>query len=198
MASYLVSADVIRERMSLPDIQDITDSIEGFMLSAQLYIQSILETELSPADREDKFKIPAGAVTSLGGDTVLRLKQSFVEEDSVTIVLSSGGVSETLSTEDFYVDLIRGLVYIHFELLEGDEITVTYSAGVTSTTAPAWLSEAVIVYVTKMLGDAQGNDAEGAAPKKGQIDKRTSASIYSLLEPYLRGRAFQIRPRYGN
>lgn len=198
--SPIITADDVRTRMTLPDLDEINETIDSAMTAAQVYIQSILETQFDPSDRVEVFRLDSANIAPQNSFFRLRLSQAFVDVDSVS-VLYGDSVSTMLDvldlSADSKLDAEKGVLHIA-DIYDGRYLQVTYSAGFGSAyKAPDYLKEAMLTYVSEVLGGAHGASPETNTSSKAdavKAGKSEGFGVPRMLEPYMRGRAFQIRP----
>jgi hypothetical protein len=96
------------------------------------------------------------------------------------------------------MDYSRGIVHLSSGF-DDKFVKVTYSAGFSGTNkAPDYLKEAMLTFVSEIMGGSHGAAPNTAAsPDTSAVGKNPNNYGYSvskMLEPYMRGYAFQIRP----
>lgn len=194
----IVSTDDLRQRMGLQDISEINDALDSALTAAHTVFQGLLETQFEPRQGlQDVFHLDRDAFPVVKNSLFrLRLKQAFVKVGSVSVKVSNNKFDftqgETLSSgSDFAIDFTKGVVYVSEEFA-GKFAQVTYDAGFDATNkAPFWLVEAVMAYVPNVLNSQQttnrSSEAEPAAKENAKI-------AIPMVEPYMRGKALQLKP----
>ena len=192
---YIIDSDAVIQRMGLPNVDGVAESIDSHLTAAHVRFQGLLDTTFEPVTRTDLFKLTSGKYPMVpDGYFRLRLRKGFVKAESITVKAAAGpdmGSAETLTFPNYSIDLEKGIVYVA-EAFEDKYVSVLYSAGFDSTNkAPDWLKEAVLAYMPYLMNTQQSTNR--AKEQEGVVKKVADVSADMML-PYLRGTAYQYRP----
>jgi hypothetical protein len=194
----IIDADAVRARLKLADLADVNDAINSALTAASLFMQGILDTPFEEATglvevfhpTEDEFPVVKDGLFRL------RLRRGFVSSvvsvkiaDDRTEVASGDTLTEG---DDYVVRADKGLVLLDEEHA-GKWVQVSYEAGFADGSAPEWLAEAALTYIGPILNVTNVENHEEIAQKQM---KDTIAVVSTMLQPYMRGAAFQFRPVY--
>lgn len=191
----IVDADMVRERMSLGDIDGINQALDSALVAAHLHYEGLLQTTFAQQvgvenvfyTDSDWFPAP------VNGFLRLRLSNGFVDPSSVVLAVgdSSSAISESVASTSYSVDPVKGVVYLSDEY-ENKFVKVTFTSGFSATIKPPdWLKEAILSFVPSILNNQQTtNRADEAKTTSDQARNLTERTV----EAHLRSTPFCFRP----
>lgn len=190
----IIDADIVIERMGLGNQDGVADTIDSALTASHVRFQSLLDTTFNVESRSDMFYLAEGKFPIIeDGYFKVRLRKAFVSTEPMVVSssteLTSTGV--TMIQPDWMVNREKGIVFIHAKYANS-YILVSYQAGFSpSNPAPEWLKQAVLAYMPFVLNNQQttnrADEAEG-------VSKRIADMSGEMVQPYMRGHAFQYRP----
>lgn len=191
----IITVEDVLSRMGLPDVDGVSNTIESAMVAARVRFEGLLDTPFVSKTRSDIFFLEKDRYpTVLGKYFRCRLSGAFVDINAGTLIRVAQNIEDTpitLAYPDFKINAEKGILHIA-EKYEDYYVYATYLSGfTTSNKAPEWLQEAVLAYIPFVLNNQQSTnrstDQEGVAKKIADMSGE-------MVEPYMRGVAFQYRP----
>lgn len=198
----------VRARYSLEDLEDINTSLDSGLEGAHTQFQTVLGTRFEVLTQSDVFYTDDGVIPAVNKQFRLRLKNAFVKEGSAVITMGDTrrdllSAPVVVSSDDYFVDASKGLVFV--DALGRDSgvnyakrfIGVAYTSGFGAAAGlqqpPAWLKEAVLVWMSSILLYNQFRDKpDKAVPLADKIQRNACA----MIDAYKRETALQFTPLY--
>ena len=196
MALSIVKTEDVIERMGLPDVDGVSIAIESALTAATARFQALLDTSFNKESRADLFYLKAKQFPIIeNGYFNLRLRKMFLTNGTIIVTAANSitDLGQTIDQPDWMVDKAKGLIFIHASYVD-KYIKVVYEAGFdTLNTPPSWLKESILAYMPYLLNSQQSSNRNS---ESGEVTKRTSDLSAIMVEPYMRGFAFQYRPMF--
>lgn len=196
MEALLISTDLLKHRMAIdPALQGIEDSLESAIHAAQLHIEAIYGSRLSPTSNSDIFFIDPTYFSgiAIGGLYRLLLTNAFVKPSSLKVSAGDSWNSTTTEVPDTDYKLIadRGVLLLDKSYAD-KHIQVVYDSGFDS---PAetydWVKEAILSFAPVVFNFGQTTNRNDEA-EKGY--KASAEHAVAVVSPYRRNTGFMYRP----
>lgn len=196
---YIVSAADVRARLGLGDdfAAKLDPTIQSYITSAQLRIESAVGTSLTAGEKSDLFYIDSSVVGGIvpNGFHRLLLSNGFLwSMPSVTVLPADSQGSAVAGAANLFsqINEERGVVYLPDAGYEKSYVLVTYSYGFDDThAAPEWLKEVVLSAVAPLFNASEPtNGSEQAAKFYATIESH----IQKIVDRYIRNPGMALTP----
>lgn len=199
VSQLFVSLEDLKNRMAIPADLDISDNLESALIAAQLRIEEFLDSQLDKKVHSTIFQLDSDSYSGIqpGGLFRLYLRTGFVRDTPALTVSVSGawnGAYNPIAPTDYYIDKIRGILYVDAGKYKNQFIKADYTGGFEKASQlPDWLRESILAYAPVVLNFSQATNRNAEA----EAGYKTSGDhALAVASPYLRNIGFVTRPLF--
>jgi hypothetical protein len=202
----LVSEVDVRTRMSLPDEQEINDTLLDALGASTLQLEASLGSKLAiQYDLVDLFRIDSKRFWATLPDDLasLRLRTGFIDEESVELrvfdtledAMDPDVVGELIPARFYFINAEHGIIRLNVQAYDNCYVSVSYDSGFEDADderVPDWLKEAIVQQVPYILTTLKPTLH---TPEAVQLATAGMKKVQEMIAPYVRGNiAFTFTP----